>query len=178
MKKIKFLLIGLLLILPFVVGITNVNAASKKINVYIFRGEGCPHCEEAIEWFEDTLSKDEEYKDLYKLVKYEVWYDEQNADLMDSVAKELGTSASGVPFIVVGDKYFSGFSAENSPVEIKKAIKDQYEKEDYQDVVAAVKKGASVNRGMDKGSILPIVIVSAIAVVVVLGLVFFTKEKE
>ena len=51
MKKIKILLIGLLLILPFVAGITNVNAASKKINVYLFRGEGCPHCQEAEEWF-------------------------------------------------------------------------------------------------------------------------------
>ncbi len=178
MKKIKTFIIGLLLILPFVVGITNVSAASKKINVYLFRGEGCPHCEEAIEWFEGTLAKDEEYKDLYKLVKYEVWYDEQNADLMDAVAKELGTEASGVPFIVIGNKYFSGFSAENSPTEFKNAIKEQSGSKDYQDVVAAVKKGATTNRSIDKGSILPIIIVSAVAIVVVLGLVFFTKEKE
>ena len=178
MKKIKFLLIGLLLILPFALGITNVNAASKKINVYIFRGEGCPHCEEAIEWFEGTLANDEEYKNLYKLVKYEVWYDESNADLMDGVAKELGTEASGVPFIVVGEKYFSGFSAESSPEELKNAIKEAYDNEDYQDVVKAVKKGSSVNRKIDKGSVLPIVILSAISIVVVLGLVYFTKEKE
>ena len=46
---------------------------------------------------------------------------------MDSVAKELGTQASGVPFIVIGDKYFSGFSAENSPIEIKEEIKKQVE---------------------------------------------------
>ena len=115
MKKVSFLIIALLLILPFMIGIDNVSAAKKnKVNVYIFRGEGCPHCEEAIEWFEDELANDEEYSNYYKLVKYEVWYDESNKNLMDQVATELGTSASGVPFIVVGDIYFSGFSKESS----------------------------------------------------------------
>ena len=173
MKKTKLFIIGLLL---FIVGITNVSAASK-INVYIFRGEGCPHCEEAIEWFDNTLSKDEEYSKYYKLVKYEVWYDQTNSDLMQNVAKELGTEASGVPFIVIGEKYFSGFSATSSPEQIKKAIKDAYENENYQDVVEAVKKGNSIKKNESKTPILPIIIVSSIAIVVVLGLVFFTKEK-
>ena len=175
MKKIKLFIIGLLLILPFV-GMSVANADSKKVNVYLFRGEGCPHCEEAIEWFNDSLSKDEEYKDLYELVKYEVWYDENNSNLMQEVATELGTEASGVPFIVVGDQYFSGFSATQTPEKIKAAIKEQYDNKDYKDVVAAVKKGESVDK---KGStsILPIIIVSAISVGVVLALVFFTKEK-
>lgn len=178
MKKLKLFIIGLLLALPFMVGITNVYAESnKKINVYMFRGEGCPHCEEAIEWFEDELGRDTEYSEKYKLVTYEVWYDESNNNLMDQVAKELGTQASGVPFIVIGDKYFSGFSAESSPNEIKAEIDKQYKNKDYIDVVAAVKKGKSVKTG-DSGAVLPIVIVSAIAIVAVLGLVFFTKEKE
>ena len=173
MKKAKLFIIGLLL---FVVGITNVSAASK-INVYLFRGEGCPHCEEAIEWFDNTLSKDEEYSKYYELVKYEVWYDQTNSELMQNVAKELGTEASGVPFIVVGEKYFSGFSSTSSPEQLKKAIKDAYESDDYQDVVAAVKKGNSIKKKESETSILPIVIVSSIAIVIVLALVFFTKEK-
>ena len=173
MKKLKLFIIGLLLILPFTV----CHAESKKVNVYLFRGEGCPHCEEAIEWFEGTLAEDEEYKDLYNLVKYEVWYDQTNSDLMQSVATELGTEASGVPFIVVGTEYFSGFSATQSPDKIKTAIKEAYESEDYQDVVEAVKKGQSIEKKEDNSSILPIIIVSAVAVVVVLALVFFTKEK-
>lgn len=177
MKKIKLFIIGLLLVLPFMVGITNVYAADKKVNVYIFRGEGCPHCEEAIEWFENELANDEEYSKYYKLVKYEVWYDESNNNLMDQVAKELGTQASGVPFIVVGDKYFSGFSAESSPAQLKTAMKEAYENKDYVDVVAAVKKGKSIKKD-DSNAVLPIVIVSAIAIVAVLALVFFTKEKE
>lgn len=178
MKKIKLLAAGLLLLLAFVVGQTTCFAADKKINVYLFRGEGCPHCEEAIEWFNDTLSKDEEYSKYYKLVEFEVWYDEDNSKLMSEVAEELGTQASGVPFIVIGDKYFSGFSSTSSPDELKEAIKNAYENKDYEDVVSAVKKGTSVKKDGEDSSIIPIIIVSAVAIVVVLGLVFFTKEKE
>ncbi len=178
MKKIRLIMVGLVLAMAFVFGQATCFAAEKKINVYLFRGEGCPHCEEALEWFNDTLSKDEEYSKYYELVEYEVWYNDENNELMDAVAKELDTQASGVPFIVVGDKYFSGFSATTSPDEIKSAIKEQYENKKYQDVVKAVKKGVAVNKITKGNSILPIIIISAVAIVAVLCLVFFTKEKE
>ena len=176
MKKVKIIIAALVFAFALLIGQANCYADSK-VNVYLFRGEGCPHCEEAIEWFDGELSKDEEYSGKYELVKYEVWYDETNQELMKSVADELGTEASGVPFIVIGDKYFSGFSAESSPEQIKNAIKEAYNNEDYQDVVKAVKAGKSIDKKEENVSILPIVIVSAIAVVAVLALVFFTKEK-
>ena len=174
MKKISFLIVAaIMLIIPFA-----VKADSKeKINVYLFRGEGCPHCEEAIEWFDNTLSKDEEYSKYYELVQYEVWYDQDNSALMDKVAKALGTEANGVPFIVIGDKYFSGFSGTNSPDMIKEAIKNAYENEDYQDIVSNVKNNKVINKKEDN-QILPIVIVSAAAIVIVIALIFFTKERE
>ena len=174
MKKISFLIVAaIMLIIPFA-----VKADSKeKINVYLFRGEGCPHCEEAIEWFDNTLSKDEEYSKYYELVQYEVWYDKDNSALMDKVAKALGTEANGVPFIVIGDKYFSGFSGTNSPDMIKKTIKNAYENEDYQDIVNNVKNNKVINKKEDN-QILPIVIVSAAAIVIVIALIFFTKERE
>lgn len=178
MKKIRLLIIGLLLLIPFMVCQTNAFAKeNKKVNVYMFRGEGCPHCEEAIEWFENTLNKDNEYSEKYELVKYEVWYNEENNELMSEVANELGTEASGVPFIVIGDKYFSGFSSTESPAEIKAAIDEYYNNSDYQDIVKAVKSGSSIKKEKENSSILPIVIISAAAIVVVIGLIFFTKEK-
>jgi glutaredoxin len=178
MKKIKIVIVGLLLFLTFMVGQTTCFAAEKKINVYLFKGEGCPHCEEALEWFKDTLANDSDYSNRYKLVEYEVWYDEDNSKLMNDVAEELDTKASGVPFIVIGDKFFSGFASDSSPDEIKSAIETAYNNDKYEDVVAAVKKGKKINKDSDNSSIIPVVIVSAIAIVVVLGLVFFTKEKE
>ena len=173
MKKLSFLVIAMLMLLiPFTV------KADKKVNVYLFRGEGCPHCEEAIEWFNNTLSKDEEYSKYYKFIDYEVWYDQDNSELMDKVAKELGTEASGVPFIVIGDKYFSGFSASASPDQIKNAIKAAYDNKDYVDIVDSVKNNKSINKDEDNNQLLPIIIVSAAAIVIVIALIFFTKERE
>ena len=173
MKKLKFLLVAaLVLFIPFV-----AKADTKeKINVYLFRGEGCPHCEEAITWFNNTLSKDKEYSEYYNLVQYEVWYDEDNNKLMSSVAKELGTQASGVPFIVVGEKYFSGFSASESPKALKEAIKEAYNNADYKDVVELVKNGDK--KEDKKTNYIPIIIVAGVAIVTVIGLIFFTKDKE
>ena len=178
MKKLaKLFILALVLFIPFV----GVNADEKKseekskVTIYLFRGEGCPHCAEAEEWFKE-LAKDEEYSKYYNLVDYEVWYDENNAKLMDKVAKSLGTEASGVPFIVVGKKYFSGYSSAMSE-DIKKAIKEAYEDKDYKDVVKNLQKNSDKKEKEKNSSFLPIIIVSGIALITVIGLVFFTREK-
>ena len=166
MKKLgKLLVFALLLFVPFMVYAEETKKA-EKINVY--------HCAEAEEFF-DSLSKDEEYSKYYKLVDFEVWYDEDNGKLMDDVAKELGTEANGVPFIVIGEKYFSGY-ATSMDEEIKTSIKEAYENSDYKDVVSNIKKGKKTTK---KGTspLVPIIIVSVIAVVTVIVMVFFTKEK-
>lgn len=180
MKKIKFLVVlALVLFIPFMVNVKaeekTEKKENKKINVYLFRGEGCPHCQEAEEWFKE-LDKDEEYSKYYTVVDYEVWYDEDNAKLMDDVAKELGTEASGVPFIVIGEKYHSGFSTEMVD-ELKKDIKEAYESDSYKDVVKSVQKGTKAEVKKEKSVLIPIIIVSVIAIGTVIGLVFFTKEK-
>ena len=179
MKKLKVLLVlALVLFIPFMVNVQADETKEKdKINVYLFRGEGCPHCAEAEEWF-DTLKDDEEYSKYYILVDYEVWYDEDNAKLMDKVAEKLGTEANGVPFLVIGDKYYSGF-AESMVDQIKTSIKEAYENEEYVDVVKGVKEGTYKTKTEEKQSsaLVPIIIVSIIAVVTVVALIFFTKEK-
>lgn len=175
MKRLfKVLVFALVLFIPFAI----VNADTKeksKINVYLFRGEGCPHCAEAEEWFSE-LSKDEEFSKYYTLVDYEVWYDESNATLMDNVAKELGTEANGVPFIVIGDKYYSGF-ASSMAEDIKTTIKEAYNNKDYKDVVKDFKKGNKKKEEKTKSALLPIIVVSAVAVLTVIAMIFFTKEK-
>ena len=179
MKKFRLLLVlALVLFIPFMVNVQADETKEKeKINVYFFRGEGCPHCAEAEEWF-DTLKDDEEYSKYYNLVDYEVWYDKDNSKLMDEVAKKLGTEASGVPFMVIGEKYYSGF-AETMVEDIKTTIKEAYESEDYVDVVKGIKEGTYKTKKEEKESstLIPIVIVSVIAIITVIALIFFTKEK-
>ena len=172
MKKLSTLLVlAMALFIPFM---TNVSAEkNEKINVYLFRGEGCPHCAEAEEFF-DELKEDEEYGKYYTLVDYEVWYDEDNSKFMEKVAKKLNTEVGGVPFIVIGEKYFSGYASSMSD-DIKSTIKAAYENENYKDIVASVKNKESDSK--EKTSIIPIVIVSVIALAVVIAMIFFTKEK-
>ena len=170
MKKLSYLLVAaIILLFPFVAG------AKEKVNVYIFRGEGCPHCEEALEFF-DTLEQDEEYKDLYKLVTYEVWYDENNSKLMQDVADALGEQASGVPYIVIGSRTFSGYTSSYDD-KIKDAIKTAYEDDDYKDVVKQVKKGTYTPEKY-KFPIVPVAIVAGVVVLAVIGMVIFTSEKD
>lgn len=174
MKKIK--IFGLIL-LSAILLVSPVNSvrANDKITVYMFRGEGCPHCEEALQFF-SKLSEDEEYSKYYELKTYEVWNNASNAELMQKVAEELKEEASGVPYIVIGEKTFSGYAASYDD-KIKEAIKNAYESDSYKDVVKSV-KGSSTKKTTEKESspIVPIIVVGAIAVVLISGIVILAKK--
>lgn len=129
MKKIKYLvlLVVMMLIVPFTVFADEEETAkedNKEVKVYFFRGQGCSHCAEAEEWFK---SIEEEYGERFKIVDYETWYNEENADLMKKVAKARGEEdrATGVPYIIIGDKSWIGF-AEDYKDEIKGQIDSVY----------------------------------------------------
>lgn len=94
-----------------------------KVAVYLFRGEGCPHCTEAEEWFKKAK---EENGDIFTVIDYEVWYNSENSDLMKKVAKARGENVSGVPYIIIGDKSWNGFTSsyeDGMLQEIKKLAK-------------------------------------------------------
>lgn len=172
MKKFLqyFSILVVALMIPFVVSA----AGKEKVKVYIFHGSTCPHCHEALEFF-DELSQDDEYKDMYELIKYEVWNDKNNRTLMGKVAEKLNVpeeDRNGVPFIVIGEKFFSGYSA-SIGVSIKSEIKAAYES-GYEDVVKPIAEGEVDS---DTGTIFTIVILGA--VVVGFGvLVFMAREPE
>lgn len=87
--------------------ITNTEVEEEKINLYLFRGEGCPHCAEEEKWLK-TIKED--YKDYLNIYEFEVWNEPENAKLMDQAKKEFKVTSTGVPFTVVGNDYFVGFS--------------------------------------------------------------------
>lgn len=137
MKYIKYLvvLLAIFLVLPFGVfaedennttseSETTVSNDDKKVNLYLFRGEGCPHCAEAEEWFDSIKGK---YGDYFKVVDYEVWNDEDNAKLMEKVAKLRNEDVSGVPYIIIGDKSWNGFdeSYEDEMIDQIKSVYSQ-----------------------------------------------------
>lgn len=132
----KFFMALCCLLLVFMPMVVKADEKKEKINVYIFYGDGCPHCHRAFEFFD---SIEEEYGKYYKLVKFETWYSSSNNKMMFEVAEKLGTDTEnlGVPYIIIGDKTFVGYS-EAYDDDIKKSIVDAYENDDYEDKVKPI----------------------------------------
>ena len=98
MKKFSFILLFILLLIPNIV-------LGKELNIYLFHGDGCPHCAAEIKFFNDYL----EDKENIHLYKYEVWYSEENNKTLEEVAKITGKEANAIPYLVIGDKVIAGF---------------------------------------------------------------------
>jgi len=79
-----------------------------KINIYIFWGDGCPHCEELSECL-STI--DEEYQEMYDLHTFEVWSNSDNLNLYYEMSNIMDVNVSGLPFVIIGDNYFEGFTS-------------------------------------------------------------------
>jgi thiol-disulfide isomerase/thioredoxin len=85
-------------------------AQQANVNMYLFWGDGCPHCAKE----KEALPKLQEKYPQLKVYLFEVYYNKENVDKFINVAEALGTKAVGVPFTVIGDKYFSGFDEKTS----------------------------------------------------------------
>lgn len=146
MKKLKYLFVVFVafLAMPFMVFADDTEATPtptpaeteetpSKVNVYLFRGEGCPHCEEMLEFFD---SIEEEFGQYYTMNTYEVWYNQDNANLMEEVAEKLGVSVTGVPFLVIGDQTWNGY-ASSYDAEIEAKILSEYNSDSRYDVMTA-----------------------------------------
>ena len=79
---------------------------------------------------------------MFKVVDYETWYDEDNAELMKKVADARGEEANGVPYIIIGNKSWNGF-AESYASEMLEEIKSEYEKDvkDRYDIMKLLPNG-------------------------------------
>lgn len=83
--------------------ISDVNA--KEINIDFFYGNGCPVCAREEKFLEEIESKYD-----VKIIKYETWYNEENAKLLDETKEKYNTTGRGVPYTVVEDSAFLGFN--------------------------------------------------------------------
>lgn len=93
------------------------------VNIYLFWGDGCPHCAKA----KPVLEALDNNSDSINLYKYEVYYNTDNQKLLQSVADILKIDASGVPVIIVGDKAIVGYS-DTIKSEIEDRVKECTEK--------------------------------------------------
>lgn len=127
--KLKYL-VYVLIVLLFPL---NVNALD--VNIYLFHSQDCTHCKAERQWLEEIKS---DYDNI-NIYEYEVTRDKDNASLESKVKKQFNTTTPYVPFTVVGEKYFIGFS-DNTKEGIIKMI-NKYSSEECRDVVDEVING-------------------------------------
>ena len=130
-NKVKILLILLLsiLIMPL-----SVKAEENTINIYLFYGQGCPHCAAEEEFLSEYLKE----KDNVKLYKYEVWYNKDNQELLQKVQEKLENKQSGVPYTVIGKKVITGYNDSNIRKQIIRYITYYTDNDEYRDYVGEV----------------------------------------
>ena len=115
-----------------------------EVTLYLFHGAECPHCAEEIK-FLDSIYDD---YDQLKVVKYEVWYNEKNAELLQKVEDAYSIKRSGVPTTVIGNTVISGFG-DSTGNRIKRAI-EHYIENDYVDQVQRIKDGTFQKEDLEK----------------------------
>ena len=132
MKKItKIFLFLALLLFP----LSTYAYENDEVTLYFFHGDGCPHCALEREYLDKLQEK---YPNL-KIERYEVWYDDYNANLLGKVQKALDSTRMGVPTNVIGNTILVGFSDAQAS-KIERAI-DYYYANEYEDVVSQIKAG-------------------------------------
>ena len=131
MKKIITLIImGILLLVP------NAVLAKEKITIYFFRGDECPHCEEALDYIYQNKDK---IPNNIEFITFETWSNKNNAKLQDKLAEVLDVpeeDRENVPFIVVGNDFKVGMYGNLTDFNKVIEMAQKYESEEYEDVVA------------------------------------------
>jgi len=77
-----------------------------KIMIYLFWGDGCPHCETAKSFLENLAHDSHQLE----LKSYEVWYDEHNRELLFQMATAHGFKPRVVPTIFIGERHWEGYN--------------------------------------------------------------------
>lgn len=95
--------------------------AKAEVNAYFFYGDGCPHCATEEVYFEEVLK--DKYPDL-KIHEFEIYNNRNNALLLQEAASRLKVGVDGVPFLIIGDKHFVGFSDNLSPKMIERRVEE------------------------------------------------------
>lgn len=188
----KKLLLGLILVITlFTFNVKAVELPEKtdheKVTIYIFRGHGCSHCYDALNYFNAHA---EEYSDYFEVKAYEVWNVKENDELKNAVAEYLNDTVSGVPYIVVGSGYSINGFAESVADEIIENALREYQNDEYEDIVAKLAEGknykqesledACINEGIVKkhGKYDGIIITAIFVIVIGGGAAFIAFSRK
>lgn len=120
-KFSKILLASFSFLFIFSFLVVNVEAKNNDVNIYFFTGEGCPHCAQMKEYLQESLSSDYDEENI-KIYEFEVYKNRQNALMLKEAAETLDAQVSGVPFLIIGDETYIGFSETMTPKTVNDRI--------------------------------------------------------
>lgn len=118
---------------------TEVNTTIKddeknsKIILYLFHGNTCPACNNAINKIKEN--RNTTFKNV-EIRTFEVRKNKDNSELYKKVTDKLKVNVNSIPYFVIGDYNRVGFNAEVLLKEYKKALNNK----DYKDIVSEVIK--------------------------------------
>ncbi len=110
--------------------------ANGKVNLYIFYGSTCQYCKNLHDYI-DKLKSDSTINYMFNVVDYEVWGNMTNNELMMRVAEKIDYDVKGVPFYIIGEEVFSGYSEKYND-KIREHIKKAYHNKDTKDIVLPI----------------------------------------
>lgn len=102
-KILLFIFVISLLIIP---GRSVFAQEKNDVNIYFFWGDGCPHCANEKIYLEYLTNK----YPFVTLYDYEVYNNGENKELLKEIGSAMDINIAGVPFTVIGEKYFIGWS--------------------------------------------------------------------
>lgn len=88
---------------------------NNKVNIYLFWGEGCPHCKKEFDYLESLLK---EYGSYFEVYAIEVSKNIDNRPTLEKFSKQMGdndiidieNNRITFPYTIIGTKTFKGFS--------------------------------------------------------------------
>lgn len=141
-----------------------------QITIYLFRSSSCGHCHNLVT-FLDSIA--EEYGEMFKLRAYEVGSNQDNYKLKEKVVDYFDEDAPGVPYMVIGESTFYGFS-DSSKEKIKKAIETEYKAKEKFDILEKLdekKENKNENDAL-------YVIIPVLGIIVISCIVKFLKSEN
>ncbi|MBN1374247.1 hypothetical protein JW962_02855 [Candidatus Dojkabacteria bacterium] len=123
-----------------------VYAQAEPINIYLFYGLGCPHCAKERQFLKDLR---EDYPDQITIYEYEIYYEKEDSNTFLDVIDYLDIEVAGVPFLVIGEKYFVGYESDNTTGADIKAEIDRCIQDGCKDNLSELLLGETTPNGSD-----------------------------
>jgi glutaredoxin len=107
-RYIFFMILFVITVVAFlaVTGSQSVMAEQNVVNVYIFEGEGCPYCAQALAYLHSLADEDPRIV----IHDFEVYQNLENREIFIAFAAKHGYEPQYVPNTFIGDRYWIGFS--------------------------------------------------------------------